>query len=336
MMSVRIQLRRIFSAQSSALQSRASKHRGVCLADRDRTEESDVRDLVSELRAEIPYLIVIRGVASSRVFKLDQSEIVIGRSNTAQFELDDPGISREHCKVTRLEDGTLRLQDLGSTNGTMVDGNRVAEVVLHEGDMFQLGAGTVIKFTHEELLNEHLQEALYEAASKDCVTQIYNKKILLEQLRLEVIYLQRHQRPLSLCLIDVDDFHRVNQDWGEATGNTILASVAKSLSNMIRATDVFARYGANEFAVILRETDSSPATVFAERIREFIDKKKFTFLDEKDNPQSVRLTVSIGLTTLVDDQVTSPRELILAVEKNLEVAKQEGGNRVIFNPKTLK
>lgn len=292
----------------------------------------EARDFSSDSRSEQPYLIVVRGDAPARIFKLEKVDTIIGRSGNADIPLKDTAISREHCLVTCLPDGSVRLRDLGSTNGTFFKGERVSEVLLKEGDKFQLGLNTVLKFSYEEILKEEFQEALYEAAIKDTLTQVYNKRVLLEQLRLEFVYYRRHKRPLSLCLLDIDHFKRVNETWGYQAGDRLLASIAKFLAGTIRAVDVFARYGGEEFAIVLRETDQEGAAIFGERLRRAMEAAQFNVIDRNGDPQTTRLTVSLGISTVQNDNFASPEELIESAIAGLADAKKWGRNRVVLKP----
>ncbi|HKD39216.1 MAG TPA: GGDEF domain-containing protein [Myxococcaceae bacterium] len=287
---------------------------------------------LAEHRGDHPYLILVRGDSSTRLFKLEKVDTIIGRSGNADIPLRDTAISREHCLVTCLPDGRVRLRDLGSTNGTFYRGDRIAEVVLREGDKFQLGLNTVLKFTYEEILKEEFQEALYTAAIKDSLTQIYNKRVLIEQLRLEFVYYRRFKRPLSLCLMDLDHFKRVNETWGYQAGDRLLASVAKFLAGSMRAADVFARYGGEEFAVILRETDQEQAAVFAERMLRAMEAAQFTVTDRNGDPQTISLTMSLGIATLQNENYATPEELIEHAITSLSEAKSWGRNRVVMRP----
>ncbi|HXN40600.1 MAG TPA: GGDEF domain-containing protein [Myxococcaceae bacterium] len=290
----------------------------------------DLSDDLAESRYEHPYLIIVRGAASVRLFKLEKVDTIIGRSGNADLTLGDTGISREHCLISRLQDGKVRLRDLGSTNGTFYKGERITEVLLREGDKFQVGLNTVLKFSYEEILKEEFQEALYSATIKDTLTQVFNKRVLLEQLRLEFVYYRRFKRPLSLCLMDIDHFKRVNETWGYQVGDRLLASVAKFLAETTRAVDVFARYGGEEFAIILRETDEEQAPIFGERILRAVEGAEFTLTDRNGDPQTTRLTMSLGIATLQNDNYGSPEALIADASVCLADAKSSGRNRVVL------
>lgn len=302
--------------------------------DPEDTEPQEAAPLEEEARApdEVPYLIVVRGNTPARLYKLEKPETLIGRSGNADISLTDNSISREHCVVSRLPDGSVRLRDLGSSNGTFHKGERITEVILREGDKFQLGSATILKLSYEEILKEEFQEALYEAAIKDTLTQVYNKRVLLEQLRLEFVYYRRFKRPLSLCLMDVDHFREVNETWGYQAGDRLLAAVARFVAATTRASDVFARYGGEEFAIILRETDRHQAEIFGERILKAMEAARFTLTDKEGEEQPVRLTLSLGISTLQGERYATPMEMIADASRALSEAKSRGRNRVVTWP----
>jgi diguanylate cyclase (GGDEF)-like protein len=306
--------------------------------DRDDTDEITTETSISATWLAEPspkrgsqqaYLLLLQGEAPSRIFRLANVDTIIGRSGNADIVLQDTAISREHCMVTRLPNGTVRLRDLGSTNGTFLRGERVSEVILREGDKFQLATNTILKFTYEEVLIEQFQGALYEAAIRDTLTQIYNKRVLLEQLRLEFVYYQRHKRPLSVCLLNIDHFKHVNESWGYQAGDRLLIAVSKFIAGTIRAVDVFARYGGEQFAIILRETSPEQAKAFGERLRSAMETEQFAVLDRNGDPQTMQLTGSLGIATVMDGNYRSPEELIESATAALAEAKDGGRNRVV-------
>ncbi len=149
---------------------------------------------------------------------------------------------------------------------------------------------------------------------------------------MEFVYYRRQKRPLSLCLLDIDHFTRVNETWGYQAGDRLLASIAKFLAGTIRAVDVFARYGGEEFAIVLRETNQEQAGLFGERLRRAMEAAEFHVTDRNGDPQTTRLTVSLGIATLQGDHFATPEELIESAAESLADAKRWGRNRVVLRP----
>ncbi|HEY6213433.1 MAG TPA: GGDEF domain-containing protein [Vicinamibacterales bacterium] len=281
------------------------------------------------VRTEQPYLIVITGRSAGRMFALGQEDVVIGRSSDdAAIVLEDDGVSRKHCRITRQSDGTVQAVDLGSTNGTYFNGVRIDVATLRDGDKIQLGSTTILKFSYQDEVEEQFQKQLYESASRDGLTQSYNKKYFLDRLRHEFAYCWRHRVELSLCMLDLDRFKEVNDTYGHTAGDEALVRLAQIVSDTVRTEDVFARYGGEEFSVILRQIDIENAFTFAERLRRLLEASNIVVRDTAGKECRIRLTASIGVATLHDRNFATPEELILAADRCLYQAKQAGRNKV--------
>jgi two-component system cell cycle response regulator len=300
------------------------------MAEREpKTVMQPIRELTVGRRSEQPYLIVITGRSAGRMFPLRDDESVIGRSaDDASIVLEDDGVSRRHCRIVRQPDGTVQAVDLGSTNGTYFNGARIDVATLHDGDKIQLGSTTILKFSYQDEVEEQFQKQLYESASRDGLTQSYNKKYFLDRLRHEFAYCWRHRVELSLCMIDLDHFKNVNDTYGHAAGDEALIRLAGLVSETVRTEDVFARYGGEEFSVILRQIDIDNAFTFAERLRKVLEQTEILVRDTSGKECAVRLTASIGVAALHDRNYATPEELVHAADRSLYHAKQTGRNRV--------
>src|SRR5262249_55466770 len=110
------------------------------------------------------YLIVLAGSNVGEMYKISGEAMVIGRCQQAEVLIIDEGISRRHARLV-VEEGQVRIEDLGSTNGTYVNGVRVlSDEVLQDGDKIQIGSTTILKFTYHDRLEEHFQRQMYESA----------------------------------------------------------------------------------------------------------------------------------------------------------------------------
>ncbi len=293
----------------------------------DKTAVHSIKDLLGEAQKKnAAYLIVIsaRSPASvGRMLKLDKSEFVMGRSPDLSLQVDDDGISRRHCKIAQASNGHFQLVDLGSTNGTYLNGIKVNVATLQDGDKIQIGANTVVKFSIQDQLEEEYQRSIYESATRDGLTRIFNKKYFIDTLRKEFAYCLRHRVPLSLVMFDIDFFKKINDTFGHPAGDHVLQKVAAKVSETVRQEDLFARYGGEEFALMLRESPADNSIRCAERCRRAIDGADFAF-----NGTPIKVTISLGVATLFDSDFAQPEELISAADKYLYRAKRSGRNRV--------
>src|SRR6185312_5151465 len=200
------------------------------------------------------------------MYKITAESTVIGRGQQADIQVIDEGISRRHAEIMHVG-GEIVIRDLGSTNGTYCNGDRISEHHLTDGDKIQVGSTTILKFTFHDSLDESFQRQMYESALRDGLTKIFNKKYFLDRLESEFAYAVRHKTPLSLVMFDIDHFKKINDTHGHLAGDYALAELANLVSQTIRQEDVFARYGGEEFAVICRGVDLVGAAAFGERIR---------------------------------------------------------------------
>ena len=293
----------------------------------DKTSVYSVPELLDNESGQSAFLIVISAKSTAgigRMHKLDKAqEVILGRSTDCQLQVDDDGISRRHARVGIDQNGQFRVVDLGSTNGTYVNGVRVDAVVLKDGDKIQIGSNTVLKFSLQDQLDERYQRSIYESATRDGLTRIFNKKYFLDTLRKEFAYCLRHRVPLSVLMFDVDHFKKINDSYGHQAGDYVLARIAQRINETIRTEDVFARYGGEEFAILLRESTEDQGYICAERCRRAIDSADFVFASTP-----MRVTISLGIASLLDSDYTNPEDLIAAADRYLYRAKKGGRNRV--------
>ena len=168
-------------------------------------------------------------------------------------------------------------------------------------------------------------ETLVRLAAKDGLTGLYNHAYIKERLKQEIYRCQRYQHPLSLLMIDIDDFKSLNDNYGHVVGDRVLKALSMLLHELVRPSDIIGRYGGEEFLVILPQTNSENSLAVAERIRENIESNKFEVHPSKNKISKV--TVSIGLCAYPDHGKTS-EDLIAFADESLYAAKKEGKNRV--------
>ena len=269
------------------------------------------------------YLIVLAGSAVGEMYKITKDETTIGRGSQADIQVIDEGISRRHASIRLSGDGVV-VSDLGSTNGTFLNGEKVATHALRDGDKIQVGSTTILKFTFHDSLDENFQRQMYESALRDGLTKAFNKKYFLERLESEFAYALRHNSQLSLVMFDIDFFKKINDTHGHLAGDYALVSLSNLITATIRKEDVFARYGGEEFAVICRGVDLTGAQQFGERIRQ-----KVETLETKYNEIDLKMTVSVGVAAVTDVGTRDMLELIGQADDALYQAKRQGRNRVI-------
>jgi diguanylate cyclase (GGDEF)-like protein len=174
-----------------------------------------------------------------------------------------------------------------------------------------------------ETLRLHMQECLQlheflREATTDPLTGLLNRKGLLERLHIEMERAERHYRPLSLLMMDLDQFKQVNDSHGHQAGDRLVVDVAETLKATLRNIDLISRYGGDEFLVVLPDTDAKNTLMIAERLRAKVGSLDTGIPD---------FSVSIGVTFLSDRAIT-PAHFIQEADEALYQAKNRGKNRV--------
>ncbi|MFA4875059.1 MAG: GGDEF domain-containing protein [bacterium] len=298
--------------------------------DKTHHEAEDVseRTIVSSMKkVETPeeekaYILFISGPLMGKMYYLEDQVTIIGRAEDCNISISDPRISRRHLQIS-LVSGQAIIEDLGSTNGTFVNGERIATRVLKNSDLIHISSDTLFNFATGSEAERLFHEAMHQMANYDAVTGINNKHVFAKRFREEFSYAKRTNIPLSLLMIDIDFFKKVNDTFGHMAGDYVLQGVAKRMGKAVRDEDILARYGGEEFVVILRGTDKEGAFQLAERIRSLVAAEPFIFEEHK-----IPVTISIGVANLSGDNVATPEDFIARADACLYKSKENGRNRV--------
>jgi diguanylate cyclase (GGDEF)-like protein len=175
-----------------------------------------------------------------------------------------------------------------------------------------------------------LQKALMETNKRlellsitDGLTKLHNHRFFQDELARAFEESQRYQRPLSLAMIDIDFFKKINDTYGHAVGDDVLKRSASLYKQSVRSTDLVARYGGEEFAVMMPETELQDALTLAEKLRHLVEEAP---LETQAGP--VKATISVGVASVPHSRVHSAKDLIVAADRALYRAKRGGRNRV--------
>jgi len=247
--------------------------------------------------------------------------MIIGRSADCSIQIDDHSVSRRHARIDPTPEGYVAC-DLGSTNGTFINDTPCERQLLKDGDYVRVG-NCIYRFLAGGNIEAEYHEEIYRLAIIDGLTEIPNKRYLMEFLGRELSRSGRHSRPLSVLIFDIDHFKQINDTYGHLCGDYVLREMARRLREGIRAEELFARYGGEEFVVVLPETTWEDARVVAERIRSIVADQPFRF-DE----QTFHVTISVGITTTCGETL-DPVEIISKADDKLYQAKEAGRNRVV-------
>lgn len=265
-------------------------------------------------------LIEIYGRHLGRKYDLHENICMIGRDPQNNIVLESDSVSRRHA-VLEMADNGRTLRDLGSTNGSYLNDIQVRSALLSNGDLVKIG-DTIFKYLVGANIESMYHEEIYNMTISDGLTQISNKRHFQEYLEKEFARARRYKRDLALIMFDLDFFKRINDDFGHLTGDYVLKEIAVAVKPRIRAEELFARFGGEEFVVVLPEASLSQAELFAEDLRMLIQSHPFEF-----ERQALCVSVSLGIG-IISEVMRSPEDLIKEADLNLYQAKRNGRNRV--------
>jgi diguanylate cyclase (GGDEF)-like protein len=288
---------------------------------------TDVQLLPPELAAGKPqreYTVrVLAGPETGLSRLVEGEEMVLGRGHDCDLPLADSALSRRHCRIVRLPEG-IAVEDLGSSNGTFVDGARVqGRQTLGEGTRIQIGRHTVLTVSLQDPLEHRAARQLYEFSMRDPLTGIHNRRYFDQRLEEEISYALRHHSPISVLIVDLDLFKRINDTFGHPAGDKVLRQAADILQRCVRKEDVVARFGGEEFAMLARIAAPEGALALGERVRRRIERASVSH-----QGQLIRFTASVGIASLFPDKAYDGiAALLTAADGALYRAKAAGRNR---------
>jgi len=275
------------------------------------------------LRARTACLVEIRGPNLGRTHTLDSRQATIGRALSNAVVIDLDSVSRRHCSLRPQRSGFC-LCDEGSTNGTYLNERRLTvERVLRSGDMVRVGSA-VLKFLSDDAtsgLEAQYHDTLYRLTITDGLTQVFNRRYLIDFIEREMARCSRHRRPLSVVLLDIDHFKAVNDTYGHLAGDFVLRELAALLRLRLRREECVARYGGEEFCVVLPEAGRDAALRRVEELRKICADHAFDF-------DCTRIAVTFSGGVAEARQELNALELLKRADERLYQAKRAGRNRI--------
>jgi len=177
------------------------------------------------------------------------------------------------------------------------------------------------KQTHDRI--RKLQATLEQMVVNDPLTGLHNRRYLMDRLLQEMQRSDRHGEPLAFAMLDLDSFRPINDQYGHVLGDKVLRAVGNAIAKSIRVSDIAARYGGDEFGVILPQTPPEGAMRVCERLLRTISE----LILQDENGKSCRVTASLGLAYYPADDVETPEDLVHSADGALYGAKRSGKNR---------
>lgn len=294
---------------------------------------TDSTRMEADSKTLLRYLIVVRGGVPGTMLPLVQSASSLGRSAENTFQLADGTVSRRHAIVSIDPAGDAWVTDLGSSNGTFVDGKRIpahAPFPVKDGSRVQIGATTLLKYLKLDPCEEGLRRELFERAVRDNLTGLYNRSYFLSQVGPLAELNALRDLGLAILLLDIDHFKVINDTYGHPVGDQVLREVAEVLRESTRPEDLVARYGGEEFILALPISSQDLALARAERIRSQLGSRQISA-----GGKLVRVTGSLGLAFAPPTRIHDVTLLISRADEALYEAKRAGRNRVTVSRRSL-
>ncbi len=275
------------------------------------------------------YLVVLGGGIPGAMIRLIDGANRLGRASDNTIQLPDSSVSRYHAVLGTDDEGLIRLTDLGSTNGTFLNGRRLPENTparVDDGDRLQFGAGMVVKFIRPDPCEEQFQREMFERTVRDSLTGLYNRPYFLAQFAPLADQGALRGLGTAVLMLDIDHFKRINDAHGHEVGDAVLREVAGVLRQATRADDLVARYGGEEFVVALPVAAPDQATERAERVRSTLAARRIMVAGI-----GLKVTASLGLAFTPPGRSRSVASLIASADKGLYQAKKSGRDRTVFS-----
>jgi len=196
---------------------------------------------------------------------------------------------------------------------------------------FEKGKVTsVLGFFQDISAQKELEDKLSRQAQTDELTKLANRRALMDQLEREWLRYVRYQDPSAILILDIDYFKNVNDQWGHDAGDFALKRISDLLSKELREMDFLGRLGGEEFLIITPSCDEVGASMLAEKLCKVIEKSVISYTQPFQSVAiNMHITISIGVCGLYNSDIRSANQWLVAADKALYYAKQNGRNRVI-------
>jgi two-component system, cell cycle response regulator len=267
------------------------------------------------------FLVVLAGPKLGHRTLLGEQPLEIGRASGCGLVLDTDSVSRQHARV-EWTGVTHRIVDLGSTNGTFVNEHRISEQTLNDGDRLQIGK-VLVKYIGGGNIEGAYHEEIQRLMRFDGLTGVHNKSHFEETLHSVIANTRTTPLPVSLSVLDLDYFKRINDSYGHAAGDAVLRQVAGVVAGQLSQHELLARVGGEEFAILCPGLVLRAAYELAERVRRAVESAECRFENT-----IIPVTLSLGVAERPAGSDETGEGLYERSDTQLYAAKAAGRNCV--------
>lgn len=269
----------------------------------------------------MPCLVRVSDTLTDTIYWLSRDKAcTIGRAPKSDVCIRDSSVSQRHARIVLAPSGEAIVEDLASTNGTFVNGEKIVRRVLRDGDRVNIGPRHALEFRHQT--NGVSADSGAADANRDPLTGAYTGQYLLARIDEDFERARKRHENLALLLFDVDSFGEIEEMHGPDMGKRVLREIAEVVGAVLRRDDIFARYDHHTFAVLLCNQDEAAVVALAQRIGRAVKFHNFSKEGKK-----IRVTVSLGIGSLARDMKTAT-DLIGDVQAFLDKARRVGRDTI--------
>ena len=281
-------------------------------------------DKVEEASSTSPCLVAFAGKLLGQTFPIEKDEIILGRVPENDVVVPDVGVSRKHCRLVRRKE-RIFIQDLKSTNGTLINELPIAKSELRDGDFVKIGSA-VFQFTFRSATEACFHEELYKLTTIDSLTGAFNRRHFDSCLGSEIGRAERYGRCLTVGLVRIHDLQDATNDHDSERQQHILRGCASVMKSHLRQNDVVARFTDEVFAVIIPEVTPENAQLACHKLLKAIKDQPFDF-----EGKTFSVGICLGTTTAspTQNRRVHPEDLLAAATIALERAYAQGPHRLV-------
>jgi diguanylate cyclase (GGDEF)-like protein len=297
----------------------------------DKTQALDA-DILGRVRqtarkSAVPGLLVLSGRQIGQVFYFDDDGKTIGRDEEAGIPLRDASVSRRHAQVYRqkAEDSDavhFVLVDLHSTNGTLVNGERISRTFLQDGDKIQVGEITLKFSLHDEAEHQY-QKEIHRRINFDDMTGLLTINCFYERFEMQLKQSQVRRSAITVVMMDLDGLKAINDAYGHLAGSLTIKTIGTLLRQKLSDFAEVGRYGGDEFVAFVPDLRTEEVVGRLENLRRAIETHPLTF-----KGQRAQVSISMGVSNYPWDAHTM-EDLIATADQALMQAKKQGKNCVV-------